>query len=97
MPEGFAAAPWIWASLLGLGMGGNLALALLVLTQNAPTPEAAPAYTGMAFFVGYLMAAVGPVAAGAVRDATGGYRAVFAALAVLGVLTLAVGVAAARR
>ena len=95
VPEGFATAPWIWASLLGLGMGGNLALALLVLTQNAPTPEAAPAYTGMAFFVGYLIAAAGPVAAGAVRDATGGYRAVFAALAVLGSLVLAAGVAAA--
>ncbi len=94
VPEGFATAPWIWASLLGLGMGGNLALALLVLTQNAPTPEAAPAYTGMAFFIGYLLAAAGPVAAGAVRDATGGYRAVFAALAALGVLTLLVGVAA---
>jgi CP family cyanate transporter-like MFS transporter len=97
VPEGFATAPWIWASLLGLGMGGNLALALLVLTQNAPTPEAAPAYTGMAFFIGYLMAAAGPVAAGAARDATGSYTTVFAALAVLGTLTLAAGVAAARR
>jgi CP family cyanate transporter-like MFS transporter len=94
VPDRFPSAPWTWASLLGLGMGGNLALALLVLTQNAPTPEAAPAFTGMAFFVGYLMAAAGPVAAGAVRDATGGHSAVFAALAVLGVLTLLVGVAA---
>ena len=97
VPDHFAAAPWTWASLLGLGMGGNLALALLVLTQNAPTPEAAPAYTGMAFFIGYLMAAAGPVSAGAVRDATGSYTTVFAALAVLGTLTLAAGVAAARR
>jgi cyanate permease len=37
------------------------------------------------------------VAAGALRDATGSYTLVFAALAVLGILTLAVGVAAARR
>jgi MFS transporter, CP family, cyanate transporter len=99
-PEGFGAlspaAPWTWAIILGLGMGGNLALALLVITANAPTPETAPAFTGMAFFVGYLLAALGPVAAGAVGDATGGYAAVFAALAVLGVLTLAAGVAAAR-
>ncbi len=103
VPDGFgaqnvfnAAAPWTWASLLGLGMGGNLALALLVLTENAPTTEAAPAFTGMAFFVGYLMASVGPVAAGALRDATGSYATVFAALAVFGVFTLATGVAAAR-
>ncbi len=91
-----SAAPWAWASLLGLGMGGNLALALLVLTQNAPTPQAASAFTGMAFFVGYLMAAVGPVAAGALRDVTGSYKPVFATLAVLGLATLAVGVAAAQ-
>jgi CP family cyanate transporter-like MFS transporter len=103
-PQGFtgahilgAASPWAWAILLGLGMGGNLALALLVLTENAPSPEAVPAYTGMAFFFGYLMASAGPVAAGAVRDATSSYTAVFAGLAVLGVLTVAVGVLAPAR
>jgi CP family cyanate transporter-like MFS transporter len=96
-PSLFGAAPWIWASLLGLGMGGNLALALLVLTENAPTPQDAPAFTGMAFFVGYLLAAVGPVAAGALRDLTGGFTVVFATLTVLGALTLAAGVAAAPR
>jgi CP family cyanate transporter-like MFS transporter len=51
----------------------------------------------MAFFVGYLLAAVGPVAAGALRDLTGGFTVVFATLTVLGVLTLAAGVAAAPR
>ncbi len=88
------AEPWAWAALLGLGMGGNLALALTVLTQIAPTPWAASAYTGMAFLVGYLLAAVGPVAAGALRDATGGFTAVFGVLTGLGVVTLILGVAA---
>lgn len=91
------AAPWAWAALLGLGMGGNLALALTLLTQIAPTPRAATAYTGMAFLVGYLLAAVGPVAAGALRDATGGLPAVFGVLAGLGVVTLILGVAASPR
>jgi CP family cyanate transporter-like MFS transporter len=49
----------------------------------------------MAFFVGYLLAAVGPVAAGALRDLTGSYTPIFATLTVLGVLTLLVGVLAA--
>jgi MFS transporter, CP family, cyanate transporter len=89
-------APWLWIGLTGLGMGGNLSLALTVLTQAAPTPEGAAAYTGMAFFVGYLLAAAGPVMAGALRDATGGFTAVFLALAALGVITLVLGVAAAR-
>jgi CP family cyanate transporter-like MFS transporter len=90
------AAPWAWAALLGLGMGGNLSLALTILTHLAPTPEGAAAYAGMAFFVGYLLAAVGPVAAGALHDATGGFTAVFLALAGLGVVTLLVGLASAR-
>ena len=94
-PMPFPAAPWLWATITGLGMGGNLALAFLVLTERAPTPAAAPAFTGMAFFVGYLLAAVGPVAAGALRDVTGSYTPVFATLTVLGVLTLLVGVLAA--
>jgi CP family cyanate transporter-like MFS transporter len=89
------AAPWAWATLLGLGMGGNLALALTVLTHLAPTPEGAAAYAGMAFFVGYLMAAVGPVAAGGLHDAIGGLTVVFLALAGLGVVTLLVGLASA--
>ena len=50
----------------------------------------------MAFLVGYLLAAIGPVAAGAVLDATGSYRAVFAALAGLGAVTLGLGAAAGR-
>jgi CP family cyanate transporter-like MFS transporter len=90
-----SAAPWTWATLIGLGMGGNLALALLILTQNAPTSQAASAFSGMAFFVGYLLAAAGPVAAGALVDVTGSYTLVFASLAVLGVVTLVIGVAAA--
>jgi CP family cyanate transporter-like MFS transporter len=95
VPYAAAAMPWVWAGLLGLGMGGNLSLALVVLTRMAPSPAAAAAYTGMAFFVGYLLAALGPVAAGALRDATGGFTAVYATLAVLGVITLAVGLASA--
>jgi CP family cyanate transporter-like MFS transporter len=91
------ASPWAWAALLGLGMGGTLGLALTMLTELAPSREQAGAYTGMAFFVGYLMAAVGPVAAGALHDATGDFSVVFLALTALGVVTFVVGVAAAPR
>jgi CP family cyanate transporter-like MFS transporter len=37
----------------------------------------------MTFFVGYLLSALGPVAVGGLRDATGSYSAPFVALAVL--------------
>ncbi len=97
VPDPFPAAPWLWAGLMGLGMGGNLSLALLVLTQLAPSQREASAYTGMAFLFGYLLAALGPVALGTLTDATGGYRVPFLTLAAFGVVTVGLGVAAAAR
>jgi MFS family permease len=46
----------------------------------------------MALLVGYLLAATGPVLAGALYDAAGSYRVPFLALAGIGVATLAIGV-----
>jgi CP family cyanate transporter-like MFS transporter len=65
------AAPWLWAALLGLGVGGMFALALTLLVKLAPTPAEAASLSGMALLVGYLLAATGPVLAGALYDAAG--------------------------
>jgi CP family cyanate transporter-like MFS transporter len=46
----------------------------------------------MALLVGYLLAATGPVLAGALYDAAGSYRVPFLALAGIGVATLVIGV-----
>jgi CP family cyanate transporter-like MFS transporter len=86
------AAPWLWAALLGLGVGGMFALALTLLVRQASTPAAAARLSGMALLVGYLLAATGPVLAGAVYDAVGSYRAPFLLLAGIGCATLALGV-----
>jgi CP family cyanate transporter-like MFS transporter len=86
------AAPWVWAALLGLGVGGMFALALTMLVRQASTPAAAASLSGMALLVGYLLAATGPVLAGAVYDAVGSYRAPFLLLAGIGCVTLALGV-----
>jgi MFS transporter, CP family, cyanate transporter len=86
------AAPWLWAALLGLGVGGMFALALALLVNVTSTPAAAARLSGMALLVGYLLAATGPVLAGALHDAAGSYRVPFLALAGIGVATLAVGV-----
>lgn len=90
------AAPAAWASLLGIGVGGQFALALTLLGSLGRGPADAAAIAGMAFFVGYLLASVGPVAAGALHDLTGGYLVPFLAMAAVGVGTLAAGTAAAR-
>ena len=86
------AAPWVWAALLGLGVGGMFALALTLLVKLASTPAAAARLSGMALLVGYLLAATGPVLAGALYDAAGSYRVPFLALAGIGLATLALGV-----
>ena len=86
------AAPWLWAVLLGLGVGGMFALALTLLVKLASSPAAAARLSGMALLVGYLLAATGPVLAGAVYDAVGSYRAPFLMLAGIGAVTLALGV-----
>jgi MFS transporter, CP family, cyanate transporter len=86
------AAPWLWAALLGLGVGGMFALALTLLVKLAATPASAASLSGMALLVGYLLAATGPVLAGALYDAAGSYRLPFLALAGIGLATLALGV-----
>ena len=88
------AAPWLWAALLGLGMGGQFALALTVLAGLGSTPAESAAASGMALFGGYLLAAAGPVLFGAALDVTGGYLVPFAALAVFALPVLLAGVAA---
>src|SRR5512132_2322109 len=66
--------------------------ATAMLARQASTPAAAARLSGMALLVGYLIAATGPVLAGAVYDAVGSYRAPFLMLAGIGVGTLVVGV-----
>jgi CP family cyanate transporter-like MFS transporter len=89
------AAPALWAALLGVGVGGNFALALTVIGTVAPMPADTPRASGMAFFVGYLASSAGPVLVGVLRDATGGFRWPYLCLVVVGLVTLVAGVAAA--
>jgi CP family cyanate transporter-like MFS transporter len=78
-------APWTWVVVLGLGVGGLFPLALTLPLDYSADADEAGQLTAMTFFVGYLLAAVGPVAVGALRDATGGYAVPFVALAALSV------------
>ncbi|GIF74504.1 MFS transporter [Asanoa siamensis] len=88
------AAPAVWAGVLGVGVGANFSLALTVVGQIAPTPADTPRASGMAFFVGYLLAAVGPVAVGFLHDLTGDFRVPYLALVVFGLVTIVFGVLA---
>jgi len=90
------AAPWLVAAVIGFGTGGQFAMALTLLVDAAADPAASRRLSGMAFLVGYLLAAAGPAAVGGLYDATGGFTAAFLALTVVGVVTLALGVSVRR-
>ena len=90
------AAPWLVAAVIGFGTGGQFAMALTLLVDAAADPAASRRLSGMAFLVGYLLAAAGPAAVGGLYDATGGFTAAFLALSAVGVVTLALGVSIRR-
>jgi CP family cyanate transporter-like MFS transporter len=77
------AAPWVWALVLGFGQGASFALGLVLMVDYAVTPAASARLAGMAFFVSYTLASFGPATLGAMRDATGGFTAVWMTLALL--------------
>ena len=76
-------APWVWAILTGLGLGVQFTTALTLPVDFGATPEEVGRLTAMAMSVGYLLAAIGPVAVGWLRDLTGSFQLPIAILAVL--------------
>ncbi len=74
--------------LLGAAQGAALGLSLTLMALRSPDAAHAAQLSGMAQSVGYLVAAVGPFAVGALHDLTGGWTVpfllLFAALAVQG-------------
>lgn len=87
------AGPWVWVGFVGLGQGAAFSLALVLLVRFAATPHASGGLSAMGFLVGYVVASFGPVTMGAIRDATGGFHAVWAVLAGFVVAQVAVCVA----
>ncbi|MET9953235.1 MFS transporter [Streptomyces sp. NPDC006339] len=87
---------WVWSAVLGVGQGGAVGLALTLIVLRSGDAMTAARLSGMAQTVGYLLAAVGPLAAGALHQATGSWTPPI--VAVLGVCAaaLAVGLLAAR-
>jgi CP family cyanate transporter-like MFS transporter len=83
------AAPWLWAVVLGLGQGAAFSLALVLIVDYSATPSGSGRLAGMAFFFSYTVASIGPTTMGAVRDATGGFTAVWASLALVMLIQLA--------
>jgi CP family cyanate transporter-like MFS transporter len=90
-----ATVPWLWAVLLGIG-GGAFPLALTMIGLRAQGAEVTARLSGFAQSIGYVGAASGPVAVGALYDVTGGWTAPIGLLMVLLVPQLVAGWYAAR-
>lgn len=85
-----ALAPYGWAALLGAGSAGVFTLSLTLPIQYADSPAATDGLTSMMLGGGYPIAALAPLLAGAVYDATGDYGIVFGLLAVLAIVLLGI-------
>jgi CP family cyanate transporter-like MFS transporter len=90
------AAPSLWAIMLGLAFGIGFTLVLSLFVLRADDAPHAVALSGMAQSVGYTLAAVGPIAVGALHDATGGWSVPLAVLIGVGVVDLLFGLQAGR-
>lgn len=91
-----AEGAWLWAGLLGVGQGGALGLALTLIVLRSGDAATASRLSGMAQTVGYLVAAVGPLAAGALHQATGSWSLPISLVLGVCAASLAVGLLAAR-
>jgi MFS transporter, CP family, cyanate transporter len=85
----------LWVVLLGFGQGAGIALALALFALRAPDGRHAAALSGMAQSVGYLVAAFGPLAVGALHDVSGGWTAPLCLLLVASLVMLGFGLAGA--
>lgn len=86
----------LWVSLVMFGPGASISLALLFMVLRSSSPAQTGQVSGMAQFVGYVLAAVGPIAVGALHDSTGSWTVALSVLAVPLVLQAASTALAAR-
>lgn len=91
-----SAAPSLWAVLLGCGFGTGFTLVLALMVLRASDAHHAAELSGMAQSVGYTLAALGPIAIGALHDATGAWTAPLIVLVALALLELPVALGASR-
>jgi MFS transporter, CP family, cyanate transporter len=90
------AAPYLWVVLLGLGQNALFPLALILIVLRGGTVAATAGLSTLVQTVGYLLAAAGPLAIGAVHDISGSWTPAVIVLLAMLVPQLIVGLEAAR-
>lgn len=80
---GTTTVPALWAMCVMVGPGASISLALLFMVLRSTSTEQTSQVSGMAQSVGYLLAAIGPVAIGALHDGTGSWTVAMWVLALV--------------
>lgn len=88
--------PVLWVVLIGIGQQALFPLALTLVVLRSRSVSETASLSTMMQSGGYLLAAAGPIAAGALHDATGSWRPTIVVLIVLGLLQIGFGLAAGR-
>lgn len=86
LPMPPAVGPWLWAALMGIGVGAGFPLGLAVIAWRTPDGTASAATSGLALGCGYTAAGLAPLLMGVLIDLTGGFPAAIAVLLVAGAL-----------
>lgn len=89
-------APYLWMTLLGLGQGASIALALSYIVWRSPDFRYASRVSTMAQGFGYLLAGFGPIGLGALYSVSGGWVVPLSALGVLLIAQIVAGAVASR-
>lgn len=87
---------WLWALIQGAGQGGLIALALTMVVLRAEDADVAAQLSSMAQSIGYVPAALAPLAIGLLRSLTGSFAASGLVFALIGCGLLWSGVGAGR-
>lgn len=88
-------SPYLWAAVLGIG-GMAFPTAIALIPARSRSAAVTARLSGLAQPLGYILAAVGPIVAGALLDATGSIPAMLALMAATGLLLAVAGFLAGR-
>jgi MFS transporter, CP family, cyanate transporter len=82
-------APFLWISVFAFGLGGTFTLGMTLPLDNTNSVGEANAWNAFVLTIGYLIAAVGPLAVGRVRDVSGSFTPAYWLLAGIAFVMLA--------
>ena len=81
-------APYLWVSILGIGLGGIFPLSMTLPIDYSSDEKTAEKLTSIVLFFGYSLAAIGPSGMGLIRDIFGDYYLAFLSLFFINILAL---------